>query len=208
LFRFEFYLIDASLDTLDTVMTSTIVINGQARNLSAPPLNIKVRTYVDYDFRVEPPDDSWQSASEFWSNTGASPWQWFEWIVGQDSMDPLYTYNDVLIEEPTVEKTGRCIAEDAYSWGFSSLLLLTFCCYTIAFALALILLQTDIYWNSRHDRDHRSHSIYTDVLYLAEELKNTFGHNIEDHMQSPKTFEKRVERWKQSLRLDVRELPL
>lgn len=60
----------------------------------------------------------------------------------------------------------------------------------------------------RHDRDHRSHSIYTDVLYLAEELKNTFGHNIEDHMQSPKTFEKRVERWKQGLRLDVRELPL
>lgn len=148
MFRFEFYLIDASLDTLDTVMTSTIVINGQARNLSAPPLNIKVRTYVDYDFPVEPPDDSWQSASEFWSNTGASPWQWFEWIVGQDSLDPLYTYNDVLIEEPTVEKTGRCIAEDAYSWGFSSLLLLTFCCYTIAFALALILLQTDIYWNT------------------------------------------------------------
>jgi hypothetical protein len=72
----------------------------------------------------------------------------------------------------------------------------------------LILLQTDVYWNSRHNREHQSHSIYTDVLYLAEELKKTFGHNVEDHVRSPKVFDKKVEDWKQGLRLDVRKLPL
>jgi hypothetical protein len=71
----------------------------------------------------------------------------------------------------------------------------------------LILLQTDVYWNSRHNREHQSRSIYTDVLYLAEELKKTFGHNVEDHVRSPKAFDKKVEDWKQGLRLDVRELP-
>jgi hypothetical protein len=72
----------------------------------------------------------------------------------------------------------------------------------------LIVLQTDVYWNSRHDRDHQSHSIYTDVLYLAEELKNAFGQDVEDHMRSPKAFDKKIGNWKQGLRLDVRELPL
>jgi hypothetical protein len=72
----------------------------------------------------------------------------------------------------------------------------------------LILLQTDVYWNSRHNREHQSRSIYTDVLYLAEELKKTFGHNVEDHVRSPKVFDKKVEDWKQGLRLDVRKLPL
>jgi hypothetical protein len=117
-------------------------------------------------------------------------------------------HNGTVLDEALIRKTSRCIAEDAYAWGFSSLLLLTFCCCTIAFAMALILLQTDVYWNSRHDRDHQFHSIYTDVLYLAEELKNTFGQNVEDHLHSPKAFDKKVGEWKQGLRLDVRDLPL
>jgi hypothetical protein len=120
----------------------------------------------------------------------------------------VYMHGDSLFNATTIKKEGRCVVDDAYSWGFSSLLLLTFCCYTMAFALGLILLQTDVYWHSRHDRDHQSYSIYTDVLFLAEELRAVFGNNTKDHMASPKLFRKKAESTKQGVRLEVSTLPL
>jgi hypothetical protein len=190
-------------------MVSTITIDGKLWDLGAPPLSIGMRhrssqgtTYVDYL------DTTWQNAGEFWSSGVIVVGTQFYFLGPAQEDETLFMFNETMFEEATIQGNGRCIAEDLYSWGFSSLLLLTFCCYTIAFALALIILETDVYWNSRHDRVHQSHSIYTDVLYLAEELKNTFGQNIEDHMKSPKAFDKKVGNWKQGLRLDVRELPL
>jgi hypothetical protein len=197
--------------TIFGYMYSTITIDRQPFDV-APPLlvGLQVDTYR--------PDwlagDLWQdwhgdNAKDFWAETLAHPFASMQLSNGSYiSVSEIYMHDEILLDEASIIKTGRCIADEAYSWGFSSLLLLTSCCYTIAFALALILLQTDVYWNSRHDREHQSHSIYTDVLYLAEELKKTFGQNIEDHMKSPESFEKRVNRWKQGLRLDVRELPL
>jgi hypothetical protein len=126
----------------------------------------------------------------------------------QSIFTKVYVHGDSVFNTTTIKKESRCVVDDAYSWGFSSLLLLTFCCYTMAFALGLILLQTDVYWHSRHDRDHQSHSIYTDVLFLAEELKAAFGVDIKDHMQSPKLFRKRIEDTKEGVRLEVITLPL
>jgi hypothetical protein len=192
--------------------SSTITIGGRYWNLPAPWLSVGVTAYtggsdwVYEDIEGRQP----QKASDFWSGTYAS--DVVEVTSPDDTVDTFngswYMYNETLLTKADVINNGRCIAEEAYSWGFSSLLLLTFCCYTFAFALALIALQTDVYWNSRHDRDHQSHSIYTDVLYLAAELKNTFGQSVEDHLHSPKAFDKKVGEWKQGLRLDVRDLPL
>ena len=188
-------------------MTSTITIGGEFRRLPAPPLKIGLRFSASESSLLDPETIRDGNASDRWS--GFTTWLSMNYYDPLDRADqgPFYMFNETALEEESLKRDGRCIAEDAYSWGFSSLLLLTFCCYTIAFALALILLQTDVYWNSRHDRNHQSHSIYTDVLYLAEELKKTFGQNIEDHMQSPKAFEKQVGKWKQGLRLGVLELP-
>jgi hypothetical protein len=192
--------------------TSTITIDGHLWDLPAPLLTIGLMASVSApDWLSESFEDrDPQNASDFWSDSLAGTMT--NIISLGDSSDfggigGLYMYNDTILTATTIVNIGRCVAEEAYSWGFSSLLLLTFCCYTGAFALALILLQTDVYWNSRHDRDHQSHSMYTDVLYLAEEFKNTFGQNIED-MQLPKAFDKKVGNWKQGLRLDVGELPL
>ena len=192
-------------------MSSTITIDRQPLDV-APPLSVGLQQYI------YTPDwlsgDLWQdwhgeNARDFWAETSTYHDAYNSLTNGtRHSVLEIYLQDDILLDEASIIKTGRCIADEAYSWGFSSLLMLTFCCYTIAFALALVLLQTDVYWNSRHDRDHQPHSIYTDVLYLAEELKKTFGHNVEDHLRSPKAFDKRVERWKQGLKLDVRELPL
>jgi hypothetical protein len=192
---------------------STIAIDGHLRDLPAPVLEVGLKSAVyapDWlikGFKHRDP----QNASDFWSDSLADArFGRFisldgEWYFG--SKETRYMYNDTFLAATAIVDNSRCIAEDAYSWGFSSLLLLTFCCYTSAFGLALILLQTDVYWNSRNDRNYQSHSIYTDVLYLAAELKNTFGQDIED-MQSPKAFAKQVGNWKQGLRLDVGELPL
>jgi hypothetical protein len=192
-------------------MSSTVTIDGQLLDV-APPLVVGLQTL---GFR---PDwlrgDLWQdwhgdNARDFWAETSIEQGSELQLLNGSYiSVSGIYMHDEILLDEASIIKTGRCIADEAYSWGFSSLLLLTFCCYIIAFALALIVLQTDVYWNSRHDRDHQSHSIYTDVLYLAEELKKTFGHNVEDHLRSPKSFDKKVEERKQGLRLDVRELLL
>jgi hypothetical protein len=192
---------------------STIAIDGHLWNLSAPVLEIGLTSavYGPEWLRNGSKHRDPQNASDFWSDTVAdAKVGHFNSLGGErylGSEHKMYMYNDTLLAATAIVDNGRCIAEDAYSWGFSSLLLLTFCCYTSAFALALILLQTDVYWNSRHDRNYQSHSLYTDVLYLAAELKNTFGQDIED-MQSPKAFAKQVRCWKQGLRLDVGELPL
>jgi hypothetical protein len=191
-------------------MTSTIVINGQLWELPAPPLDIRLSISTD-----EPDTITWgemQSSDEFWSRgVGAAVSSAFDSLFfslnGSSVRSTWYMFNETSLEEEAIKRDARCISDESYSWGFSSLLLLTFCINTIAFALALILLQTDVYWNSRHDRDRQSYSIYTDVLYLAEELKNTFGQDIDNHMQSPEAFDKKVEKWKQGLRLDIRELP-
>jgi hypothetical protein len=192
-------------------MTSTITIDRQPLDVT-PPLVVGIQQPIYLPDWLS--GELWQDwhggdARDFWAETSTYQVSGLRLTNGRFSSTPgIYMHGDILLDDASIIKTGRCIADEAYSWGFSSLLLLTFCCYTIVFALALIALQTDVYWNSRHDRAHQSHSIYTDVLYLAEELKKTFGHNVEDHVRSPRAFDKRVKKWKQGLRLDVRELPL
>lgn len=191
-------------------VTSNITVNGKAWELAAPPLNIGLASAYAAPSVYHEHWKHYNNASDFWfdglayaSNNSIKFTNYSE-----ITYPSIYLINDTQIDEKTIKRTGRCIADDAYSWGFSSLILLTSCCYTILFSLMLILLQTDVYWNSRHDRDFQYHSIYTDILYLAEELKATFGDSVKDHLQSPLAFEKRVETYKQGLRLDVHDLPL
>ena len=189
-------------------MTSTIAISGHLWRLPAPPLKIGLRSSTTGPTIVLVNETILDgNGGDIWSAFNTIIFKNFYKFLDSDVAGPFYMFNETSLEEEALKKDGRCIAEDAYSWGFSSLLLLTFCSYTISFALALILLQTDVYWNSRSDRNHQSHSIYTDVLYLAEELKNTFGQNVEDHMQSSKAFDTRIGDWKQGLRLNISELP-
>jgi hypothetical protein len=203
-------------NTDDFDFLSTITIDGHFWDLPGPFLTVGLAASYekpDWLFNESFKDSDPQNASEFWSDAVADTVDTMSSLRSDLDSDfgnirYMYMYSDTLIEKSTIISKGQCIAENAYSWGFSSLLLVTFWLYSMAVALALILLQTDVYWNSRHDRVHQSHSIYADVLYLAEELKNTFGRDVQDHVQSPKAFGKKVGSWKQGLRLDVGELPL
>lgn len=191
-------------------MRSTIVING-TRWEPSPALDITTELS---DFSVDYGDDARDTSDhntiDYWFNLTTYIYSPYWQSIWQPKYRfRVYAHNSTGFNESTIRQTGRCVAEDAYSWGFSSLLLLTFCLYTILFAMALVLLQTDVYWNSRHDRIHQSHSVYTDVLYLADELRARFGSTLGGNAQSPKKVEKMVEEEaKEGLNIDVSELPL
>lgn len=70
---------------------------------------------------------------------------------------------------------GICLPSKEYVWGFSSLMLFTFCMLTIAVLLLLIILHYDAYFNSMADQYKLQISPYRDVLDLAEELRSHYG---------------------------------
>jgi hypothetical protein len=70
---------------------------------------------------------------------------------------------------------GICLPSKEYVWGFSSLMLFTFCMLSVAVLLLLIILHYDAYFNSMADRYKLQISPYRDVLDLAEELRAHYG---------------------------------
>lgn len=188
-------------------MTGRIVLNDSSWTLlpllalDVIPGNFTWRPKYGWPSR-EPKNPS--NAIDYWNGKNLEVYD----TGHQALVERSYMYGNSLFNTTAVENGARCIVDDAYSWGFSSLLLLTFYCATMLFALGLILLQADIYWHSRHDYDHQAYSIYTDVLFLAEELKAAFGGDIKDSMRSPQLFRKQIERSGKGVRLEVSTLPL
>lgn len=94
---------------------------------------------------------------------------------GDTGADLLFAYNNVSITPYNILLNGKCLPDSDYIWGFSSLMLFTFCMITIAVALFLIALHYDAYFNSAADRYKLSISPYRDVLDVAEELRAHYG---------------------------------
>lgn len=149
--------------------TSSITINGTSVDLEAPPLDI---TYY------------WDCArrnDSFFCRSGNGLGRTYNefWVLNQD------VYSEVQIKQGS-----RCLPNDAdsphdddrastaYSWGFSSFLFLIFCIATLLFAVILVLLQLDVYFNSRSNRNDVSHNTYSNILMLADQLRQKLGHDI------------------------------
>lgn len=189
-------------------VTSNITIDGKLWELPAPPLTLGLATWI-YNSPRHDPATTLDNSIDFWAEATTFPYLGtFNFNDQQSSNIDVYWNNGTVLDARTIQHTGRCVSDDAYQWGFSSLLPLTFCSATIAFAVVLLLLQIDIYWNSRSNRSHQSHSLYADALYLAEELKAAFSRALKDTAPSPEALRRKVERRKQGLRLDVDELPM
>jgi len=84
-------------------------------------------------------------------------------------------YNNESFPVSRVEETGVCLPANEYIWGFSSLLLLTFCILTGIVALLLITLHYEAHFNSAADRYKLSLSPYRDLLDFAEEIRAHYG---------------------------------
>jgi hypothetical protein len=81
----------------------------------------------------------------------------------------------LFIQGAELAERGICLPSKEYVWGFSSLMLFTFCMLTVAVLLLLIVLHYDAYFNSMADRYKLQISPYRDVLDLAEELRAHYG---------------------------------
>jgi hypothetical protein len=193
-----------TIDQLSASTTSEITIQGTHISLLAPNLAIRLALL---------PISSEAAtitaiASDYWSGTVG--YQYKQWTFDYDrrpASSADISFNGSVYNESFIKTTGICIASEAYSWGFSSLLLLTFCVYTVLFATTLIMLQTDVYHHSQSDRNYQSHSIYADILIIAETLKSTPEYGLLDPLQSPKVLEEELGGRKHGIRFDMRGLP-
>ncbi|KAI6840410.1 hypothetical protein KC340_g8482 [Hortaea werneckii] len=91
----------------------------------------------------------------------------------------------VLYSGPELATKGKCLPSKDYVWGFSSLMLFTFCILTILILLLLIVLHYDAYCNSMADRYKLRISAFRDVLDLAEELRAHYGEAEVASMSAP-----------------------
>jgi hypothetical protein len=185
------------------VMTSSITLDGKQWDLPAPPLSISLIA-IDHILKNQSRQDT--KADYYWTGhtIDDSNIEHRAYINGSET-SVLTLYDNTLdIDLDSVIDTGACIANDAYQWGFSSLVLLSFCCYTLLFVATLIGLQIDVFRNSRSDRDPESHSIYHDILFLAAELQGLFGEQVGDF--SAKEIEHEISHCETGLDLDVEKL--
>lgn len=117
-----------------------------------------------------------------------------------------WAWNGKRLDENQLANTSRCVAAGQYSWGFSASLLLTFCAWTIIYAILLLSLELEVYLFSQSQRYSRPYSTYQDVLNIASALTTRFGDNILD--LPPEKLDKMIDRHKGSIRLGIGECPL
>ena len=125
-------------------MTGRVVLNNAPWEFM-PPLGLQVFPagfYISHDSETTDSEvNNLSNAIDYWSGRTIAVLD----IRSQPRTISPFMYGDSLINTTAIESGSRCVVDDAYSWGFSSLLLLTFCCFTMLFALCLVILQTDVY---------------------------------------------------------------
>jgi hypothetical protein len=84
------------------------------------------------------------------------------------------------MEADYVLENAVCLPTSIYKWGFSFLVLFSFCMATLCFLLALQALAWSLYAHSRADRLEQHISVHRDVLDIAEELVASYGAHIAD----------------------------
>ncbi|KAM0713820.1 hypothetical protein Q7P37_010782 [Cladosporium fusiforme] len=108
--------------------TSNITLDGRTWRLSAPPLDIRFggREYIPIDRPplLKPDEINRADASVIWQNYTLNNYDWSHDMIG-NTVAPRLAFEDVEYNAKFIKETGVCIAAEAYTWGFSSLLLLT-----------------------------------------------------------------------------------
>ena len=74
------------------------------------------------------------------------------------------------------KNNSQCQVQKDYQWGFSSLLLFTFCIASIIYASVLAALHIDIWFSSQTNQSPVDFHLYRDILDFASEIQS----NLED----------------------------
>ena len=101
-----------------------------------------------------------------------------------------YVYGNQTLSQDYIRQNAICQPLNEYQWGFSFLLLFTFCLATLLILGILLLLQHDVYLNSTTNETKEGPSVYRDALDLAAMLKAKLGDEVQ-HLPR-KELEERV----------------
>lgn len=97
-----------------------------------------------------------------------------------------------------------CLPSDSYQWGFSSLMLLSFCIATILFVCIVAALRRSNERHSRAMRYKQHFSVYRDALDVSLALRSLGDQDVEE--MSAKDLDEYIGQRKPSLRLDIDDL--
>ena len=112
-----------------------------------------------------------------------------------------FSTGDKLVTGSYINSNSSCQPSGTYVWGFSFLMLFTFCVLTIIFTFVLSCVYADTYWNSKADLYEHPASIYRDILDLAREIKHILGEDGDN--LSTKELNQKIERNTTSVQLET-----
>ncbi|KAK3650891.1 hypothetical protein LTR56_005942 [Elasticomyces elasticus] len=123
---------------------------------------------------------------------------------GSSSVDYLTSVgvDQVAIPLSHLYANTKCLPTADYKWGFSSLLLFTFCLASILFLVVLQSMAWLVYNHSRSDRLQHPINVYQDAFDIVQELKDHYGGNVD-----PAVIRERVRKEGASMSLDLDGLP-
>ncbi|KAK5713342.1 hypothetical protein LTR17_017652 [Elasticomyces elasticus] len=78
-----------------------------------------------------------------------------------------------------LRENTKCLPTADYEWGFSSLLLFTFCLASILFLIVLQSMAWLVYNHSRSDRLQHPINVYQDAFDIVQELKDHYGEEVD-----------------------------
>jgi len=116
-----------------------------------------------------------------------------------------FSNGDETFDVDDVRTYSKCMPADTYKWGFSSLMLFTFCIVTIFVGLLVLNLHYDALCFGTADQYKLKISAYRDVLDLATELRTHFGATHAERMSGP-VLEKEMRQRPARASLDTTEL--
>ncbi|EME45927.1 hypothetical protein DOTSEDRAFT_51541 [Dothistroma septosporum NZE10] len=122
--------------------------------------------------------------------------------------NPLYLdENGKILDEDWLhdKQVSSCQTLETYQWGFASLLLFTFCIFTIIFLCVLLALSVDVWLNSQVNRMEQSFSLYRDILDYASEIRAELGEQVEG--MSPKELQSSMDALKAEASISAYEYP-
>ncbi|KJY01019.1 hypothetical protein TI39_contig305g00001 [Zymoseptoria brevis] len=163
-------------------LRSNDTVYGDVWSGTCAPTEVSDLFTIDWLFNQTPPNS--RLASTYASRYGALGWRN---CTTSEITIANYLYmdeNGKILDEHWLQKLFRCQTLETYQWGFSSLLLFTFCMATTIFLTVLLTLNLDIYLNSQVNRMHQDFSLHRDILDYAGEVQAEVDRDKADSMPS------------------------
>jgi hypothetical protein len=147
-------------------------------------------TLDNHTYALQPPplDIAWSGPARSWS-------------ISLHPRDPFAGY----YSNGSIAQTAICQPSSEYQWGFSSILLFAFCCFTILFAATILGLEWDVYQHSQSIGYEQSRNSYRDAVYVVEALRESFGDDT--IRKNPHQMDGHIRSWTGEMQVEILDFP-